>query len=212
MKMAIVAATEMELSALRDLFFPEDYDITFYVHGVGIVAATYHLQKLTESNPDYIIQVGIAGAYNESIAIGSSVVVTNELIEQGAEDKNVILDLFELNLLQQNEIPYRNTFLSNHNIPEFVELPKVNALTVSMSSGTQQTIEKRIRKFNADIETMEGACLHYVCLMAQIPFMQFRGISNKVEVRNRDNWQIQSALQSCHEAVHQFIHQLNVQV
>ena len=77
----------------------------------------------------------------------------------------------------------------------------VNALTVAVNAGTKTTIEKRIKKFKADIETMEGAALHYVCLQNNIPFLQIRTISNYVEIRNKDNWNIPLALQKNADAV-----------
>ena len=53
----------------------------------------------------------------------------------------------------------------------------------------------------ADIETMEGAALHYVALLESIPFLQLRCISNKAEPRNRATWKINEALEACHKEV-----------
>jgi futalosine hydrolase len=43
-------------------------------------------------------------------------------------------------------------------------------------------------KFDADVESMEGAALHYVCLQQQQSFLQLRGISNAVGERNKEKW------------------------
>jgi futalosine hydrolase len=52
---------------------------------------------------------------------------------------------------------------------------------------------------------MEGAALHFVCLKNQIPFIQFRAISNRVEIRNRNSWKVQEALAALHPAVQDFV-------
>ena len=43
---------------------------------------------------------------------------------------------------------------------------------------------------------MEGAALHYVGLMTQTPFLQIRTISNWVEKRHKENWNIPLALEN----------------
>jgi futalosine hydrolase len=35
---------------------------------------------------------------------------------------------------------------------------------------------------------MEGAALHYTCLMEKIPFMQLRSISNYIAERDKSKW------------------------
>jgi futalosine hydrolase len=52
---------------------------------------------------------------------------------------------------------------------------------------------------------MEGAALHFVCLKNQIPFIQFRAISNRVEIRNRNSWKVQEALAALNPAVQDFV-------
>lgn len=209
MNISIVAATEMELDLLRNSFCDTSHSISFQVHGAGILQATYHLQKLCLQKPDLIIQCGIAGAYNGSLAIGESVVVYSEhLGDTGAEDQDTILDLFDINLLDKHSFPFTEGYLLNETVKQFSQLKVVNGLTVNMASGNEQTIRLRQEKFHADIETMEGACLHYVCLQEHIPFIQFRGISNRVEPRDKSRWQIADALQQCQQEVITFIHQL----
>jgi futalosine hydrolase len=51
-----------------------------------------------------------------------------------------------------------------------------------------------VKKFNPDIETMEGATFFYICSRENIPFLAVRAISNRVEKRNRESWNIALAL------------------
>jgi futalosine hydrolase len=46
---------------------------------------------------------------------------------------------------------------------------------------------------------MEGATFFYICSMENIPFLALRAISNRVEKRNRDNWNITLALKNLSE-------------
>ena len=49
-------------------------------------------------------------------------------------------------------------------------------------------------KYHPDIETMEGAAFFYVCSREKIPFMALRAVSNIVEPRDREKWNIELAL------------------
>jgi futalosine hydrolase len=81
----------------------------------------------------------------------------------------------------------------------------VNALTVGTATGSQDTIERLSAKYNPDIETMEGAAFFFVCSMEKIPFIALRAISNMVEPRNRENWDIPLALQNLTERLREVL-------
>jgi futalosine hydrolase len=84
-------------------------------------------------------------------------------------------------------------------------LTKVRAITVNTCSGSVPTIEKLKNKFNPDIETMEGATFFYICAREKIPFLSVRAISNKVEPRNRDSWDIPLALKNLTEKLKEIL-------
>jgi futalosine hydrolase len=75
----------------------------------------------------------------------------------------------------------------------------VSAITVNTATGSETTKEKLAKKFNPDIETMEGATFFYICSRENIPFLALRAISNKVEKRNKNNWNIELALNNLSE-------------
>ena len=70
----------------------------------------------------------------------------------------------------------------------------VKAITVNTLHGKQETIQKIKSKFKCEIETMSGAAFFYVCLMEKIPFLQIRSVSNFVEIRKVDNWNLPLAI------------------
>jgi futalosine hydrolase len=52
---------------------------------------------------------------------------------------------------------------------------------------------------------MEGATFFYICCREKIPFLALRAISNKVEPRNKSNWDIMLALNNLSEILDDLI-------
>jgi futalosine hydrolase len=48
---------------------------------------------------------------------------------------------------------------------------------------------------------MEGAALHYVCLMEKIPFIQLRSVSNYIAERNKKNWNMKESIGNLNQAL-----------
>ena len=91
---------------------------------------------------------------------------------------------------------------------EKIELPSVKAITVNTVTDDRSKIKQLQSKFSADIETMEGAALHYICLQKKIPFLQIRSISNEVGERNKENWKIKEALENLNISLNKIIKEL----
>jgi futalosine hydrolase len=210
MQIAIVSATDFEQNLFDFNALQKQHSVKFYTHGIGLMLSTFHLSEIVKSKPDLIIQCGLAGTYQYHLKIGETVIVENEILgDTGAQDHMDQLDLFDMQLMNVNEFPFSNSMLKNEYVTHLnTSLKKVTGLTVNLSSGNASTIELRKKKYNADIETMEGAVLHYVCLQKEIPHIQFRAISNLVEPRNKDNWKIKEAIESYTLAITEFIHQI----
>jgi futalosine hydrolase len=208
MNIIMVAATEMEIKALRSTTF-HNHDIQFAVHGAGMLNACFHIQNLCLQKPDMLIQCGIAGTYHDQFALGSCVIVASEQLgDCGAEDHDQMIDLFDLGFANPNEAPFVEGILPNPHISSNLHLAKVKGLSVNLCAGSEETINRRRRYYQPDIETMEGAALHYVGLATETPFLQFRGISNLVEPRNRNHWKIPEALSACHQAIIHYLQNL----
>ena len=52
---------------------------------------------------------------------------------------------------------------------------------------------------------MEGAAVFYACKMNNVPCLQVRAISNYVEPRNKENWQINLAINNLNNWIINFI-------
>jgi futalosine hydrolase len=150
------------------------------------------------SYPDLAINAGIAGSYSGKINVGDVVMtLTDCFADMGIETGAKIITLAEAGLMDPDKFPFNKGVIVADN--KFVKkagtiLKKVNGITVNTCSGSVSTIERLRRKFNPDIETMEGATFFYICALEKIPFLSLRAISNKVEPGNRDSWNIKLAL------------------
>lgn len=206
MRFLVAAATEMELNGLSSILDPRDYDVSYMVHGVGLLQTSYHLSRLSGSAYDLLIQCGVAGTYTDDLQPGDAVLVYAEIPgDLGAEDHDRFLDVFELGLTDRNAFPFHQGQLVNEHVRQFGQFKAVNSLSVNCVAGKMSTIAQRKEHFNPDIETMEGAAFHYCCLMNRVPFVQVRGISNRVEPRNKENWQMAEAITASHHAVKNLI-------
>ncbi len=202
MKILIIAATELEISGLRNLS-----NIDFLTTGIGSAHTIYKLsRKLQKSVYDIVINIGIAGAYSSEYKIGKVVQVKTEVFgDLGFEDHNSFIPISASKLGASQKNSYSNN--SIYSLDKHI--PFVKSLTVNRSSGQKNTINERIDIFNADIENMEGAGIFMVCNDIKIPFVEIRSISNIIEERNTKNWDIPLAIHNLHIETIKFINNLN---
>jgi futalosine hydrolase len=211
MKLLLVAATEAEIGIFTQYLQvqalplgPMQYltkqqnSVQICITGVGMMATTYNLTKaLQKSNYDIALQVGVGGAFDRSLALGGLYFIdTDQFGDLGAEDHYNFIDVFELGLEQENVYPFTGKKLLTPDNPLHakIDLPRVNALTINSVSGNDFTIKSRWEKYGCQVESMEGAAFHYVCLQEKMPFAQVRSISNYVEPRDKSKWQMKDAI------------------
>ena len=205
MNVILAAATELELHSFRTLSNElSDLILDYWITGVGPIATTQFLEKnITAKSPDLIIQIGIAGAINDQIDIGSSVAVKEEMIsDMGVWEADGYKDIFDLGFADRNTFPYQHGMLVNphQQLLSQSKLPLVKSFGVNEISTSAEKISLLKHQFNVDIESMEGNAFHYVCLMNKIPFIQLRGISNYVGDRDKSRWKIKESLQTTYDA------------
>ena len=195
MQILLIAATATEIEPFTAVNNRVDTLIT----GVGVPAAIYHLQKrIHQVDYDFIIQAGIAGSFSDEMATGQVVLVKQDCFgDLGMEEKGNFTSIYNTVFTDRNEFPFTDGWLINTDdtLP-YRDLPKVKAITVNKVSDSELQKQQFIQTFNADIETMEGAALHYVCLQEHIPFLQIRSISNHVGERDKTKWEIKEAIKN----------------
>ena len=199
MNVLVIAATDRELTGLKEITFTRpSLMVNTAVTGVGLMPSTYAIMQLiARLKPDLIIQVGIAGSFNPTLVLGTAVTVRQEMMaDMGVYETNGYHDIFELGLAEKNMPPFEQGAIVNHHdhLIESASLPAVSAVSVNEISTSAEKINVFAEKYKADIESMEGAALHYVCAMQQIPFIQIRGISNLVGERVKTKWKIPESM------------------
>ena len=207
MKIMIAAATSFEIEPfVNKLSVKGDHDRDeFYIciTGIGMMHTAYALTKAIASfGPEIAIQAGVAGAFDHKLQLGEVVLVKDEYQgDLGVEDREAYLDIFDTGLLLPDQPPYRKSALVNptDNISLGKELRRVRGLTVNKVSGSDDTINLRRNKYGCDVESMEGAAFHYVCLSENLPFLQLRAISNYVEPRDKRKWKMKEAIKNLND-------------
>ena len=198
MKILLCAATEMEIAAtIGELSLEDNRSVDILISGIGAMTTTYALTKaVAVHRPDAIVQAGVGGTLDEEQTLGNVVAVQSEAAgDLGVQEKNNFLSLFDLKLLSNDTLPWTNKELINQSKILFdCGLPLVDAVTVNEISTNEERIAYYRTVYNAKVESMEGAALHYVGLMERIPFLQIRSLSNFIGERDKTKWAMQKAI------------------
>lgn len=207
MLILIVASTEMEIAPFLAEYPQADYLIT----GVGAPIAIYKLTKQLQVKAyDCIIQVGIAGTYHQVFQLGDVVLVERDCFaDLGVVENQQFYSVFDMGFAVSEDFPFKAEWLVNENISSFdINAKSVKGATVNLLFDQHQLPIENKKKIAADIETMEGAALHYVALAENIKFVQIRGISNYVGERDKTKWTIQTAVESSNQLLSQLYRKL----
>jgi futalosine hydrolase len=89
---------------------------------------------------------------------------------------------------------------------EFYDIPYIDGITVNKAHGSEDSIKKIKNEYGLGLlESMEGAAFFYVANKLRIPCIQVRTISNLVERRNTENWNIPLALKEINTWLQSFV-------
>ena len=88
------------------------------------------------------------------------------------------------------------------------KLQQTKGITVNTVHGNEESITEIVKRLNPDVESMEGAACFKVCQEFEIPCVQIRAISNKVEKRNKGHWHLPLAIKNLNATVAQIITEL----
>jgi len=204
----ITAATAFEMEAFLQACSRAE-PFAQLITGIGPVEAALQLTAYLATNSRSfkgVINLGVGGAYcreqesaelldiclAEREVLGDLGICYHDAVEPLRGESLAVLDSFPLDsglltqaaiLLNRGKIRYkRGTFV-----------------TVSCVSGSRQRGHMLARQHQALCENMEGAAIARVCHHFSLPLLELRCISNLVEDRNLQNWQIKKACTRCGE-------------
>jgi futalosine hydrolase len=168
----------------------------------------FELTRLLHHNRyDLVIQAGVAGAFASSaLKLGDVVAVEKDAFgDLGAFEEKQLRSLQELQLSTDKE------WWSNTNpLLKKLSMPLVKSITISTIADDDTYINALIDKWSPDIESMEGAALHYVCTKLNMPFLQLRAISNLVGERDKNKWMLAGAVTNLNHTIKTIIESLGI--
>ena len=189
MNVLIVAATRSEITS------DKISDLPILITGVGMVNTAINLTKeLSNNNYDLVINMGVAGCFSDEIKIGEVVEVVEDCFSEiGFENGESFLEFSDFDIKIQYKVEGKTS------------LRKVKGVTVNTVHGNENSIYNIVERLHPDIESMEGAAVFKVCEEMKIPCIQLRSISNKVEKRNKENWNLDLAISNLNIEVEKII-------
>lgn len=214
MQLLICAATTMEIKPFLQNSYPakKASDIDVLITGIGLTSSTYRLAKyFSIKRPDLVIQVGVGGCFDKNIPLGSVVAIQREAIaDESVVELKSLKTLFDLKLVPQNQYPYKNGWMINpyKDLLKKTRLELVKGISVNEITTSKQKISFYEEIFYPVVESMEGAALHYTCLMEHIPFVQIRSVSNYIGERNKKKWNMNESIFNLNNFLEKFVQTL----
>lgn len=104
---------------------------------------------------------------------------------------------------EEEKLP--NPWLKEYNL---LKLPEIVGISVNQITTGEKRIKTITKKYHPDIESMEGASLHYVCREFAIPFLQIRTISNEAGERDKTKWDIKTAINNLNKTILAYLDKL----
>ncbi len=205
-ELLVVHAAPIEGSGLDDL--------GAQAIGVGKVAATHGILELLRERARVraVLLFGVAGAYPQRhrdgpppVSVGELAVVTHDRLgDEGVDAPDGFLDLGAMKLGDCGPFP-ADPRLSRE-AQELLSCPAVRGVTVSTCSATEASSQRlRRRSCDADVETMEGAAVAYVCRQQEVPLLHLRAVSNWTGDRAQGAWNLGAAVDVVQRAVRRLL-------
>jgi len=173
------------------------------VTGAGTPITLLHMMPWMSSlSPNWILNIGIAGAYEASgLEVGDVVVGTSEIFA----DLGVELPEEEA-FTPMGKLPFSDDLFRTPmtlEVPEWVQdmekpvrVRTGPGATVNQCTGRSATGDLRRQIFDVDFESMEGAAFALAATVLGIPCMEVRAISNIAADRDMRPENVQTALNS----------------
>ncbi|MCD6525378.1 MAG: futalosine hydrolase [Desulfuromonas sp.] len=195
-----------------------DHALAIASCGVGKTAAAATAAVLINHvKPELVAMVGCAGAYpGSNLVIGDLAVASEEIHgDEGVATTDDFLDMEQLGFTTVccGEQCFYNRFPVTQPLSQqlysalqpFADqqqrvLGYGPFVTVSSCSGSLALGQQRRQRTAGLIENMEGAAVAQVCTQYQRPFFELRAISNLVEDRNMDHWDLPLAMLTAQQA------------
>jgi futalosine hydrolase len=209
----LVSATTLEIGETLDFlaryrsesgeYHFGDLAVTVCITNVGMVNTAFSLGRLEGFKFSVAINAGLAGSFGE-LPIGEVVSIPEDCFsELGAED--------DLNFLRFEDMGFGRQHLSIANRLQLQNtvFTQTSGITVNTVHGNEENIARIKARWNAGVESMEGAAFIHAANYFNWSALQLRAVSNVVEKRDKSRWDIPLALKNLNGALIGILKQLN---
>ncbi len=217
MNILLLAATPPEIQPLiswlqaraerqeRNVLYFARCQVTVAFTGLGSMQTAFLFgQHYHGDHPPHLaIQAGIAGAVDARLTIGEVVNVTSEcVLDLGAETASG-QHLSPADMGFPLGYPYDDSGVLRPLGPSAIlPFPAVAGGTVNRTTGSLASVQRLQTQFpNVQVESMEGAGFFYAGMMSGVAVLQLRAISNFVQVRDRESWNVPLAVTNLNAAL-----------
>lgn len=186
--------------------------------GIGkSAAAAAATTLLLSKSPEQLWLFGCGGAYPSSgLGLGDLALADLEIFgDEGVETNDGFKTLVEMELAmrQTGDGPMFNAWPVDNALTEWAEpllqqqlaqhaqLRKGPFVTVSCCTGTTEQAIDRSARTRVICENMEGAAVALACHQFATPLLELRGISNLVEERDSERWNLAAGMVAAQKAV-----------
>ncbi len=187
--------------------------------GIGkAAAAAATVALLNNCKPKALWLVGCGGAYPGSgLKIGDLALAEQEIFgDEGVETESGFQSLEEINLpmrqktdrprynnwpLDQELLRWAQPLLDKHASARKCRLGCGPFVTVSTCTGLSRHAEQLVARTGGLCENMEGAAVALACEQLDTPLLELRGISNQVEDRDPNQWDLAAGMATAQKAV-----------
>lgn len=219
---------EVRRCCTRELFLGSLFGqkVALLHSGIGKINAASAVTALLEIiKPEVVIVIGCAGAYPDSgLAIGDLALASEEILaDEGVVTEEGFVDFATLGfpLLEHGGPIMTQRFAADPQLLAATEPPLAAAasaagvklaigpmVTVSTCSGTDQAAQDMAQRTGGICENMEGGAVAQICRLYDVPFLELRGISNRVENRDLSRWDLPAAAEIAQRALMAYLQDL----
>jgi len=173
--------------------------------GLGKSNAAHALTALLEAQPvGGVLAVGVGGAYPgaglslRDLALASEEIFADEGVETPAGFAGCeLIGLALADGVSGNRLPLEAALVARAAAALRERALAVSVgpfATVSTGSGTDLSAARQRERWQALVESMEGAALAQVARRYQLPFLELRAVSNPCGDRDRSRWDLGGAI------------------
>lgn len=180
---------------------PVSPSIDLLITGAGIAATLYVLGTINPYAYHSLIQIGIGGSMGKYAPGQVLFIKQDAFADMGIIENRQNIPLCNAPFIEKQDAPLNDAAMLLPLSPW--DMPQANAATVSHVKNTF-TFADYLRNLQAEVITMEGAAFVYYCQKKNLTsYYQIRAISNYIEERNKQHWEIGKALQHLQTWIYQ---------